>query len=129
MYETFVFKSLINELSTMPENLNWKKCKRFSPYFLVPPSPIFKYLSVFVFVFLMKQKWTVTASVSLKCPCVPEFAPLGCWRSGWPWGGVEGRGRSAGWQPVLKEGARYKRLNGHKLFAEYFIIRQAPPSW
>lgn len=28
-------------------------------------------------------------------------------------------------QLVLKEGARCKRLNGHRLFAEYLIIRQA----
>lgn len=44
---TFVFKSLINELSRVPENLDWKNCKRFptvSENPLLPP-----FLSIWVF--------------------------------------------------------------------------------
>lgn len=53
----------------------------------------------------------------------PRTCPLEVLALWWRWGGVGGRGCRATRQHVLKEGARCKRLNGHKLFAEYLIFR------
>ena len=121
-----MFKSLINELSRVPENLDWKNCKRFptvSENPLLPP-----FLSIWVF-FSFKENgngrwpplflWNVLESQDFAVSGV-----LALWVAMRRGGREEGSARK---QRVLKAGPKCKRLNGHAWFAEYLIIRQISP--